>query len=161
MSRVLKWSWNVYLAFFILLVARDAHSFFAPGTPEYLYWDILRAFDPFFWFAYTLTSLRVAVNAVHVLPLVFYIDRRRVGPFLLWKILFFLRLALDVTGHPYEAKFFASLYQQEPGLCLGALAMAVAVYGPSWWACGRYAFLKNSDQGDRAGTSAATACGRP
>ena len=141
MSRVLRWSWKVYLAFFILLVARGAYRFFTPQTPEHVYWDILRAFDPFFWLPYTLTSLRVAVNVFHVLPLVLYIDRRRVGPFFLWKILFFLRLALDMTGHPYETKFFVSLYRQEPGFCLGTLALAMAAWGPSYWACFRYAFM--------------------
>ncbi|MBI5415453.1 MAG: hypothetical protein HZA29_01425 [Candidatus Omnitrophica bacterium] len=145
MSRVLQWFWNGYLAFFIFLAARDVHSLFAPQAPEHVYWDILRAFDPFFWLPYTLTSLRVAVNAFHVLPLVFYIDRRCVGPFFFWKILFFLRMALDITGHPYEAQFLASLYQQDPGLSAGFLASAVIIYGPSWWACFRYAFIRGTE----------------
>ena len=80
-----------------------------------------------------------------MLPLVFYIDRQRVGPFLLWKILFFLRLGLDIAGHPYETKFLVSFYQQDPGLSLGMLAAIVTAWGPSYWACGRYAFEKKGN----------------
>ncbi len=135
-----KWLWEIYLPFFFILAVGRAVSFFAPQTPEHLYFKILYSFNPVFYTTYSLSLIQVILTVVHGLPLSLYTFRVRLLRPKLWQYLFLLRVIFDLTGHSYEMNTIVSMYHVSPGVCALTVLFAVLPYLPSYWACYAYAF---------------------
>ena len=141
-STNLRRSWEVYFAFTIFLTAGRAYSFFAPESPEHLYFTVLNAFVHGFSLFYILAVLQIALTAFHWLPLALYLFQRRLGPPLFWQVMFVLRAILDTAGNSYTKNTLVSLYQNDPWVCALTLLYLVLPYVPWYWACWRYAFMQ-------------------
>lgn len=140
MSNRTKWLWEIYLPFFFILAVGRAVSFFAPQTPEHLYFKILYAFNPVFYISYSLSLIQIVLTLLHGLPLALYTFRVRWLKPRLWQYLLILRVIFDLTGHPYEMNTVVSMYHTSPQLCALTILFAVLPYLPSYWACYAYAF---------------------
>ena len=137
-----KWLWEIYLPFFFILAVGRAVSFFAPQTPEHLYFKILYSFNPVFYISYSLSLIQIVLTLLHGLPLALYTFRVRWLPPRFWQYLLILRVIFDLTGHPYEMNTVVSMYHTSPRLCALTILFAVLPYLPSYWACYAYAFRK-------------------
>lgn len=135
-----KWLWEGYFLFMVILIAGKAYSFFAPHTPQYLYFKILYSFNPAFFIPYYLGFLQIVVNIFHCLPLGLYTWRIRLFKPRFWKCLFVLKVILDLTGHSYEMNTLISMYYASPQACALTVSFALIPHIPFYWACYAYAF---------------------
>lgn len=140
MPNKLRWLWEIYLPFYFILAAGRAVSFFAPQTPEHLYFKILYSFNPVFYIPYSLSLVQILLTLAHGLPLTLYTFRVRLFKPKFWQYLLILRAIFDLCGHPYEMNTVVSMCHASPKICALTVLFAVLPYLPSYWACYAYAF---------------------
>lgn len=145
------WIWKSYAAIYLLLVAQKLYALFSPDSPVFLYYFILRAFDPALNLVYSIYVMHILLTTIHCIPLLFYVYGIRFLNPEIWRILFILRCLFEITGHSYESNILLAVYRI--GLSHFLLTAAVHIIPgiPSYVACYNYAF-RNSDKQNR-GTS--------
>lgn len=139
-----KWLWEIYLPFFVILAMGRAVSFFAPQTPEHLYFKILYSFNPVFYISYSLSLIQIILTLIHGIPLVLFTFRIPLLKPKFWQYLLILRVIFDLTGHPYEMNTVVSMYHASPRICALTILLAILPYLPSYWACCAYAFRQDA-----------------
>lgn len=140
MSRKQKWIWEIYFAIVLFFAVGKIAFFFDPGSPDYLYYSILRSFGPSFFNAHTAHIVHVFLNLIHCLPLLLYIYHINFLNTKFWKCLFVLRCIFEVTGSSYEINTLTAFYHSNPKLFLLILLSMIGPLIPSYFACYQYAF---------------------
>ncbi len=143
MSLKQKIVWKFYFAVILFFAIQKVYFLVTPGSPEYLYYLIIRTFDPIFYFAYSAHILHVLLNIIHCIPLFLYIHRIHLFNPTLWKCLFILRCIFEVTGHSYTNNIFAAFYHVNPKIVLLTFVIALLPQIPSYLVCYWYAFRRN------------------
>ena len=140
MSRIQKWVWEAYFILILFSTVGKAYDLFNPGSPDYLYFSILKSFDPAFYFAYGMYTMQVALNVLHCIPLLLYVYRINFLHPKVWQYLFILRCIFEVVGRSYESNTFEALYHSNPKLLVIVLIVVFVPSIPSYCACYQYAF---------------------
>lgn len=140
MSKKQRWIWEAYFVIVLLFAIQNIYHLFKPGSPNFLYYSILRSFDPIFNIAYGSCVIHVFLNIIHCIPLLFYIHRVNFLNPKVWKILFILRCIFEIAGRSYEANTFFAFYHSNPKALLFILLLAIIPNIPSYFACYQYAF---------------------
>jgi len=140
MTRKQRWIWEAYFVIILPYSVQQFYFLFSKDSPHYLYYLILRSFDPIFMAKYIAYIVDVALDLIHCLPLFLYIHRIRFLNPALWKIMFILRCIFEIIGHSYEMNTFAAFYHTKPKFLLAALAVMIMPHIPSYVACYWYAF---------------------
>jgi len=141
MSQKQKWLWEAYLAIILFFAAERTYHLFNPGSPDFLYYSVLKSFGADFYFTYAAHVVYVVLNIIHCVPLFLYIYRIDFLSPKIWKFLFILRCIFEFTGRSYEIKELTSFYHSNPLIFLLILLFTIGPYIPSYFACFRYAFL--------------------
>ncbi|HOW36610.1 MAG TPA: hypothetical protein PL155_09405 [Candidatus Omnitrophota bacterium] len=132
--------WKIYL---ILYAPFAVDAFFNIASKEsapYIYYHTLGAFSKNLVFNYYLSAACGFVNLVCLLPifmLAFNIRSTRPD---IWKWLFTLRIALDVTGHAYEISVIRAMLNTDFWYGFQAIIASTVFLAPSYAACFQYAF---------------------
>jgi hypothetical protein len=140
MTEKQKWLWETYLAIILIFAIQKVYRLFNPGSSDFLYYAILRTFDPYFYIAYAARVTYVFLNLVHCVPLFLYIARIKFLNQNLWKCLFILRCIFELAGQSYEANTFIALSHSSPKLLLFLIVYTFGPAIPSYCACYQYAF---------------------
>lgn len=140
MSAKGRWIAEAYFVLFVALTVRKAYNFFAPHSPNYLFFEFLYTFDPVFFGLYFLNLIQIVLNLFHALPLLLYILHIPLYRPRFWRYLLIFRLIFDITGHSYELNHLVAMYYADPLVCLLVFLSSVSPYIPSYVACYRYAF---------------------
>ena len=140
MSQKQRWIWEAYFVIFLLFAIQNIYYLFKPDSPDYLYYSILRSFDPIFNIAYTAHVIHIFLNMIHCIPLFLYIHRINFLNPKVWKILFILRCIFEIIGRSYEANTFSALYHSNQKVLLFVLLFAIIPIIPSYFSCYQYAF---------------------
>jgi len=138
------WVWKVYFIIILLFVTKEAYHLFTPGSPQFLYYFILRSFNPLFHIVHNTRVIHVLLNIIHCAPLFLYIYRIRFLNAEVWKYLFILRCIFEITSHSYEMNWIVALYHVNPKHLLLVLAILITPHIPSYMACYRYAFRREA-----------------
>jgi len=140
MSQKQKWLWEVYFAMVLIFAIQEIYIFFNPDSSDYLYYSILKSFNPALFNAYTMHMIHVFINLIHCIPLLLYIHHIHFLNSMFWKCLFILRCIFEVFGSSYEVNTLTALYHSSPKLSLLAIIFLVGPLIPSYFACFQYAF---------------------
>ena len=135
--------WKIYLFIFVPLVVGNVIGVLDPRSAIYSYYHTLISFNAGFTLPYLLNVASALVNFFCLVPIFLFTFRIRLLRPLFWKGLFVTRIAFDLTGHSYEAKFIRSLFYIDFWYALLSIALLTAVIAPSYFACFRYAFQQN------------------
>ncbi|OGX35532.1 MAG: hypothetical protein A3C36_05505 [Omnitrophica WOR_2 bacterium RIFCSPHIGHO2_02_FULL_52_10] len=135
-----RWVWEVYCVLMLAFAVKNIYNVFSPDSESFLYYFILRSFDPVFYFHYSAHVLQVLLNAVHCLPLFFFTYRVRCGVPAVWKTLFVLRCVFEVIGHAYGMNSLVALYHSKSKFLLLVIVAMTVPHIPSYAACFWYAF---------------------
>ena len=138
----MKKTWFLKFYFFFILFStfKEGLIFFSKESPVFLYFQFLNAFHPPFSMGYILNISQIFINIISCIPLYFSIHSRRfLNPFL-WKILFVLKIILDIVGRPYEALQIFSYFHHHPKSTLLILAINALIYLPWYFFLFYYAF---------------------
>ena len=139
-----RWIWEAYLIIILVFAMRNLYDLFSQDSKSFLYYFILRSFDPTFMLHFSAYILYVLLNIIHCIPLFLFIYRIRFGNPEVWKLLFVLRCFFEVIGHSYDMNALVALYHAKPKLLLPASVIMIIPHIPSYLACYWYAF-RNSD----------------
>lgn len=140
MSNKQRWLWEAYFVFVLLFAISKIIYLFKPGSPDYLYYFILRSFDSVFMTTYAAHVIHVFLNLIHCIPLLLYIHRINFLDPKIWKFLFILRCIFEFVGRSYEANTFTALYHSNLKVFLLVLLFTIVPIIPSYFACYQYAF---------------------
>lgn len=132
--------WNIYLVIIVLFAAQKVYHLITPSSPSFLYYFILRSFDPIFYLVHSAHVLNVFLTVIHCIPLFLYIHRIRFLNPEIWKYLFVLRCIFEIFGHSYQMNTIIAFYQTNAKLTLLISAVMVLPHIPSYVVCYRYAF---------------------
>jgi len=140
MSQIQKWIWEVYFVIVLSFAILKAYHLVVPGSPEFLYYTILRSFSSIFNITYGAHVTHVVLNLVHCIPLLLYIHRINFLNSKVWKTLFILRCVFEIFGRSYEINTFTALHHSNPKALLFIIASMIIQIIPSYFACYQYAF---------------------
>ncbi|HLF18560.1 MAG TPA: hypothetical protein VI749_06670 [Candidatus Omnitrophota bacterium] len=140
MTKNQRFIWEVYFLVILLFMARKIFDFFTPDTPAYLYFHILQCFDPLFLFVYFFNVAQIVLNTVLLIPLALFIYQLKIGPPVVWRVLFILKMVFDTIGHSYETTYLVSLFYHSRPIAIMTFLSSVAVYIPAFIAQFSYAF---------------------
>ncbi len=135
--------WRIYFVLAATIFICNLLSVLYPKSVVYIYYHSLIAFHKDFALFYYLNVMSAVTSALSLLPLFYYIYRRRFLSPRLWQVLFCLRIAFDLVGHGYETNFFQSLFQNNFTVAIISLAISLLLIFPSYFACFRYAFRQH------------------
>ena len=133
-------AWEIYLVFFAVLIFKNTYDFFALHSPVYIYFLILRFFDPAFLFIYFINLIQTILNLLHLIPLGLTVYKIRFLPTKFWQYLFILRVIFDLFGHSYDKNILVSFYHDDSIIFWFSCARIFFFYMPSYIACYFYAF---------------------
>jgi hypothetical protein len=139
------WIWKAYAAIYSLLIARKLYDLLSPDSPVFLYYFILRAFDPALILVYGTYVARVLFTTVHCVPLLLYVHGIRFLSPDVWRTIFILRCVFEFTGYSYESNILLAVYRIGLPYFLLTAATYITPNIPSYIACYNYAF-RNSRQ---------------
>jgi len=140
MSQIQKWIWEAYFVIALSFAILKVYHLCAPGSPEFLYYAILRYFSSIFNITYGAHVIHVILNLVHCIPLLLYIHRINFLNSTVWKILFILRIIFEIFGRSYEINTFTALHYSNPKAFLFIIVSLIIQIIPSYFACYQYAF---------------------
>lgn len=140
MSSKNRWLWELYFYFIFYLALRNSVHLFSSNSEEYLYYFILRNFNPVFYFAYFAHVMQVLLTLIHCIPLALYIYRIRFLNPMFWQFLFIARCVFEIFGHSYSWKMALAYHKSSPPLLVLILLSLILPYIPSYIVCYRYAF---------------------
>lgn len=135
--------WSIYFLIFIFFIVQKTTVFFNPESAQFFYYRVICYFDPRFFTFYFSAFLQILLNALHCIPLFFYITQRRIFKPNIWQYLLILRLIFDITGYSYELNSLLAFYHSNPKISFILVISTVILYLPSYWACYRCAFKSN------------------
>ena len=138
-----RWVWEVYFIIMLASAVKSVYNVLSPDSASFLYYFILRSFDPAFYFHYSAYVFQVFLNTLHCLPLLFFIYQIRLGHPVVWKTLFALRCVFEVIGHAYGMNALTALYHSRSKLFLLVIITMIVPQIPSYAACYWYAFRRN------------------
>lgn len=136
------WIWKAYIPILALFLTRKAVLLFSDEMPHRLYYEIMYAFNPHFYFQYLCNLAQTIFSALHIIPLVCYVYKRKVLSTTFWQAMFLIKIFFDLTGHAYEMSYLTSLYHQSLLICIIISISSIATYIPLYVACFRYAFKR-------------------
>ena len=135
-----RWVWEIYFVIMLAFSVKGLYNVFSPNSESFLYYFILRAFDPVFYFHYSAFVLQVFLNVIHCFPLFFFIYQIRFGHPAAWKTLLVLRSVFEVIGHTYGMNSLVALYHSRSNFFLPVAVATIIPHIPSYAACYWYAF---------------------
>lgn len=138
-----RWVWEIYFVIMLAFAVKGLYTVFSPNSESFLYYFILRSFDPVFYFHYSAYVLQVLLNTVHCLPLFFFIYQIRFGYPGVWKLLFVLRCVFEVIGHAYGMNTLIALYHSRSKYFPLVIVAMTVPHIPSYVACYWYAFRRS------------------
>jgi len=138
-----QWLHKAYLVIFLIFANLKVYHLFAPESPGYLFYFILRSFDPEFYIAYGAHIMYIFLNIIHCIPLFFYIYRIRILNPDFWKFLFILRCIFEIAGQTYQANALSALYHSNQKLLLIFSSTLILPQIPSYVMCYYYAFRQD------------------
>lgn len=110
MQRTYSLIFKIYLVIMTGKALAKLIQFFFPGSKEYLYFQVLSAFHPFFCLDYTANAIQVILNLWQCVPVAYYIYDRRPGNISLWRLLFIFKILFDILGNSYAYVIFKGAY---------------------------------------------------
>jgi len=140
MSTRKLWVWEAYFIIIVIFAARKAYALVMPNSPDFLYYFILRSFDPVFYITFNAHVIHVLLNILHCIPLFLYIYKIRFLNPEIWRYLFILRCVFEINGHSYEMNTLIAFFHSNPLLMLLTFLGPLLAYLPSYVACYCYAF---------------------
>ena len=138
-----NWVWKLYGIFFTSLVVGGWHDLLTKNSSFRTFYTILIALDKRYIVFLTFNILSILMG-VAVSIVIFYYAFNVKSSQKFWKIIFFVRMGIDLAGHLYEFQFIkASFFQSIPyGLaCIGVFVIPTI---PSYLVHYFYAFKKPS-----------------
>ena len=143
MEQQTKWPWKVYFFIAIIPGIKNIVALFIQDTELDQYYRILIAFKESYRIWYYLNIAAFAVEALSLLPLIFFVFHRKFLPALIWQILFITRVALLFTGHSYEVKHVQSFFHMDIRVAVAAVLIIFLFTLPSYLAHFYYAFRQD------------------
>jgi len=137
--------WQFYLLLIVLQILYQSIIFFSADSRIYLYYMLLKSFDPVFHFKYIANYVQIGLNIIHMIVLGLFVYNIRLLWPIVWRILFILKIGFDVIGHSYEAKEMISLMHSDLQHFLITILIMVIFYFPAYYGCFQYAF-KETDK---------------
>ena len=138
-----EWSWWAYFLIFSIFTARHLANLFSNTSTPYIYYHTLLTFNCDYTALYFLGIISAVINAACLVPLFLFILKTRLFHPGLWQWLFILRIIFDFIGNFYELNFLKSLLYARHELLVQAVVIMIALLGPSYVACFRYAFRQD------------------
>ena len=136
-----RWIWELYFLIILFFAVQKTVDLLSPNSEEYLYYFILRSFNPIFHITYFAHLTHVLLNLIHCIPLLLYIyGIRFLNPYF-WQGLFISRCLFEIFGHSYKLKTIAAYYQTNPKLLCIILLTLILPHIPSYVVCYRYALF--------------------
>ena len=144
MKCLYSWIWKLLFFAYISMALERALELLVPMKKMNLYYHILIAYDARFLLPFCLNALSVILNVLAIVPIYLFITRHHLLSQKFWKLFLFLRLSCDLFGRSYERAQMLALFHQDAHVALEVLALAVAIYLPSYLANFIIAFDKRS-----------------
>jgi hypothetical protein len=135
-----QWIWEAYFVVIFIFAIRKVYALVIPSSEDFLYYFILRSFNPIFYIVYTAHVIHVLLGLIHCLPLLLYIHNIRFLNPEVWRYLFVLRCIFEIIGHSYQLNNLTALFYSNPTLLASVLIVSLLTYIPSYIACYWYAF---------------------
>ncbi len=136
--------WKIYFCLFAFLVVNNAAISLWPDSDPYIYYHILAAFHPRFYFAFGMHLISDALNLLNLIPFYFYVFRQSFAGTKLWRNVFILRIIFEIFGHGYEFKMIKSLFYTNHLLVVSFLVLYILILLPSYYGVFQYAFRRKT-----------------
>lgn len=132
MSKTYNFIMKVYLVFVAAKALAKFSNFYLPGSKEHFYFQVVSAFNPYFFLDYTANAVQVVLNLWQVVPVYYYIYGHRPDNIVLWRLLFITKMVFDVIGNSYAYVIFRTAYH-DGGWNYVAIyvALSILIYIPS------------------------------
>jgi len=137
-----RWLLYLYLVLLFFILTVKTYYFYSPKYPPYLYFYILRNFHASVYLPYYFNVIQLALNFIHLIPIILYINKQHFLSVRFWQVLFGLRIIFDAIGHPYEMNLVWSAFHTGLKPFFYVLAFMFSVFIPSYIICFKYAFAK-------------------
>lgn len=137
--------WKIYLFIVTPFYLGSLAGIFDPNSPFYAYYHILIAFDTDYTLLYFLNIGSILMNALALVPLLFFTFHIYFLPARFWQWFLFLRLFFELTGHAYEINFIKSMMHANNIYSIPSFLFAILLILPSYIACFKYAFTTQED----------------
>jgi hypothetical protein len=139
-----NWGWQIYGLFLTLIVFSSIRGLFTEDSSFQNYYTVLIAFDP--QKGILLLSLNIICAFLAVFgPLVVFLYANEIKtPLGFWRVMFWVRLIIDIFGHHYDNQFVRSAFYQSIPFGLAATVILYCPLIPSYVAHFSYAYKKQS-----------------
>ncbi|MBF0486443.1 MAG: hypothetical protein HQL16_08020 [Candidatus Omnitrophica bacterium] len=142
MKRKIHIGWLIYLAAVSWLSLGGLSSLFQPDSDIAVYYATLKAFhDPAGHF-HTAAIISIILTLISLWTVYARVFGKAFKAILFFRILFFMRIIFEVTGHYYELQFLKATHHTDPIVVWVAIGVFIAVVAPSYKAHFDYAFHK-------------------
>lgn len=132
--------WKIYLILYTPFAVDAFLNVISRESATYIYYHALSAFSKNFSLLYSLSAACAFVNLICLLPIfMLAFNIRSLRPDI-WKWLFFLKIALDATGHSYEMNFVRAMLNTDFGYGIQMMFVSAVFLVPSYAACFQCAF---------------------
>lgn len=106
-----KWPWIIYSTILTSIITHDIIDILSKKSSLFTYYTILIAFNKLYFIYFILNVFSLLINLF--IPLVvFYYGFNLKYDLKFWKILFFLRIFSDLTGHYYDLQTIKASFSQ-------------------------------------------------
>ncbi len=144
MKRKNQWVLKAYFFMILLFALQEFYQLISPDSSSFLYYFILRSFDPIFYITYMAHLTYVLLNLIHCIPLILSVYRIQFLHPDVWKYLFIFRCIFEFNGHSFEVNTAKALSHTSPELLIPIGIIAIIPYIPSYIICYKYAFGNNT-----------------